>query len=35
LKTILGYGSGTWVSPERRALLKNKQWMIKVYCYLG
>lgn len=25
LKTILGYGSGTWVSPERRALLKNKQ----------
>ena len=25
LKTILGYGSGTWVSPERRALLKDKQ----------
>lgn len=24
LKTILGYGSGTWVSPERRALLKKK-----------
>ena len=25
LKTILGYGSGTWVSPKRQALLKDKK----------
>lgn len=24
LKTILGYGSGTWVSPKRQAMLKKK-----------
>ncbi|WP_155286599.1 glycosyltransferase [Lacticaseibacillus zhaodongensis] len=25
MKTILGYGSGTWISPKRKAMLKSKE----------